>query len=158
MPTVSLRDITSATVHRVCRLKVRPDQEQFVATNAVSLAEALFVPEAWYRAVYLDELIVGFVMLWDDTLSKTPAAKPEICLWRLMIAAEHQGKGIGKRVIEEVVRYVLSRKSITRFYSSYVPGKTGPELFYLSLGFAPTGALDEDGEVIIEYPLATGAA
>lgn len=75
-----------------------------------------------------------------------------------MIAAEHQGRGIGKRVIEEVVRYVQSRNGITRFYTSYVPGEAGPEFFYLSLGFAPTGALDEDGEVIIEYPFTIGMA
>ncbi len=78
MPTVTLREITSDTVHKVCLLKVRPDQEQFVASNAFSLAEALFAPEAWYRAVYKDELTVGFVMLWDDTLSKSPPVKPEV--------------------------------------------------------------------------------
>jgi diamine N-acetyltransferase len=158
MSTVTLREITSDTVHKICRLKVRSGQEQFVASNAVSLAEALFAPEAWFRAVYRDELIVGFVMLWDDTLSKSPPANPEVCLWRLMIGAEHQGQGIGKRVIEEVVRHVQSRPGITRFYSSYVPGDLGPEKFYISLGFIPTGAVDEDGEVIIEYPLRTSAA
>jgi diamine N-acetyltransferase len=158
MQTVALREITSATVHKVCRLKVRLDQEQFVATNAVSLAEALFAPEAWYRAVYFDETIVGFVMLWDDTLNPFPLAKPEICLWRLMIGADWQGRGVGKKVISEVVKYVQSRPGIARFYSSYVPGEAGPESFYLSLGFVLTGAVDEDGEVIIEYPLRNGAA
>lgn len=158
MPTISLREITSATVRAVCRLKVRPEQEQFVAENAISLAEALFAPEAWYRAVYNDEVLVGFVMLWDDTLSKRPPASPEVCLWRLMIGTDHQGQGFGKRVIEEVVRYVRSRPGIVRFYSSYVPGSLGPERFYRGLGFLPTGAVDEDGEIVIEYPLGAGAA
>jgi diamine N-acetyltransferase len=158
MPTVSLREITSDTVNQVCRLEVRPEQAPFVAPNAVSLAEALFAPEAWYRAIYLDDLIVGFVMLWDDTLGNSPPAKPEICLLRLMVAADHQGQGVGKRAIAQVVRYVQSRPGINRFYSSYVVGEAGPELFYRSLGFAPTGAVDDDGEAIIEYPLATGAA
>ncbi len=153
MPVVSLREITSATVHAVCRLKVRPEQEHFVAANVVSLAEALFAAEAWYRAVYKDDVLVGFVMLWDDTLSKSPPARPEVCLWRLMLGADHQGQGIGKRVVEELVRYVRSRPGITRFYSSYVPAEHGPGRFYASLGFTPTGAVDEDGEVIIEYAL-----
>ena len=158
MSTVSLREITSATVHKVCRLKVRPEQEQLVAANSISLAEALFAPQAWYRAVYNGEILVGFVMLWDDTLSMSPPANPEVCLWRLMISADHQGQGVGKRVIEEVVRYVRSRPGIVRFYSSYVPGDLGPGRFYLGLGFIPTGAVDEDGEIVIEYPLRTGAA
>ena len=158
MPTVSLREITSSTVRKVCRLKVSPDQEQFVAANAFSLAEALFAPEAWYRAVYADEIIAGFVMLWDDTLSKTPPAMPEICLWRLMLGAEYQRQGIGKQVLAEVIRYVQGRPGITRFYTSYVPGERGPEKFYRSLGFVPTGAVDEDGEIVIVYPLHSSAA
>ena len=158
MPTVSLREITSSTVRKVCRLKVSPDQEQFVAANAFSLAEALFAPEAWYRAVYADEIIAGFVMLWDDTLSKTPPAMPEICLCRLMLGAEYQRQGIGKQVLAEVIRYVQGRPGITRFYTSYVPGERGPEKFYRSLGFVPTGAVDEDGEIVIVYPLHSSAA
>jgi diamine N-acetyltransferase len=156
--TVSLREITSGTVHEICRLKVLPDQQQFVAANAVSLAEALFAPEAWYRAVYLDETIVGFVMLWDDTLSRSLPARPEVCLWRLMVGADHQGQGIGKRVVEQIVRHVRSRPGVTRFYTSYVPGELGPGNFYLSLGFVPTGAVDADGEIIVEYPLHTRSA
>ena len=153
MPTVSLREITSSTVRKVCRLKVSPDQEQFVAANAFSLAEALFAPEAWYRAIYADEIMVGFVMLWDDTLSETPPIKPEIYLWRLMLDAAYQGQGIGKQVLAGVIRYVHGRPGITRFYTSYVPGERGPEKFYRSLGFVPTGAVDEDGEIVIEYPI-----
>jgi diamine N-acetyltransferase len=153
MQGVVLREITGSTVHEVLRLKVRPAQEPFVATNAVSLAEALFAPEAWYRAICADEKIVGFVMLWDDTLGPTPPAKPEICLWRLMIAAPYQGQGIGKQALAAVIRHVQGRPGIARFYSSFVPGELGPEKFYLAAGFCPTGAVDEDGEVIIEYPL-----
>jgi diamine N-acetyltransferase len=158
MRTVTLRPITSNTVHAVCRLKVLREQEQFVATNAVSLAEALFSPEAWYRAIYVDEEIVGFVMLWDETLSPTPAAKPEICLWRFMVAAQHQGQGVGKQALAEIIRHVYSRPGIARFYSSFVTGELGPEKFYLATGFSPTGDVDEDGDVIIEYPLRSGAA
>ena len=158
MPTVSLREITSSTVRKVCRLKVSPDQEQFVAANAFSLAEALFAPEAWYRAIYADEIMVGFVMLWDDTLSDAPPAMPEIYLWRLMLDAAYQGQGIGKQVLAEVIRYVHGRPGITRFYTSYVPGERGPEKFYRSLGFVPTGAVDEDGEIVIVYPLHSSAA
>jgi diamine N-acetyltransferase len=153
MPHISLREITSATVGKVCRLAVLPEQEKFVASNAYSLAEALFAEQAWYRGVYADDVLVGFVMLWDDTLGSTPAPRPEVCLWRLMIDARHQGRGYGAATIALVVQHVRSRPGICRFYSSFVPAEREPEKFYLSLGFEPTGDLDEDGEVIIEYPL-----
>ena len=48
---VTLREITADTVRSVTKLAVREDQMRFVASNAVSLAQALFTPEAWYRAI-----------------------------------------------------------------------------------------------------------
>ncbi len=61
---VYLREITAETVRQITGLAVRSDQQRFVASNAISLAEALFAEEAWYRAIYLDDEPVGFVMLY----------------------------------------------------------------------------------------------
>lgn len=149
---VTLREITSDTVRAVIRLTVRPDQQPFVASNAVSLAEALFSEEAWYRAVHADEELVGFVMLSDETLRPQPPAEPSIGLWRLMIDACHQGRGIGKEVIRQVLEYARSRPGVGSLYTSYVPGANGPEQFYLRLGFEPNGEIDE-GEIVVRYPL-----
>ena len=49
---VTLNEITAATVRDVIKLAVAPDQQQFVAPNGTSLAEALFSKEAGYRAVH----------------------------------------------------------------------------------------------------------
>jgi diamine N-acetyltransferase len=40
---------------------------------------------------------------------------------------------------------------------SYVPEEGGPEQLYSSLGFQPTGEVDE-GEVVMELPLNASAA
>ena len=93
---VSLRPITAQSVRSVCSLTVAKDQEGFVAPNAVSLAQALFSPNAWYRAIYLAEQPVGFVMLEDESLLPTRAELPKVRLWRFMIDARFQGQGIGK--------------------------------------------------------------
>ena len=89
-PEVSLREITADTVREVCRLRVAPGQEGFVAPVAESIAEAYFSPLAWFRAVYAGDTPVGFVMLEDD------AASRQYFLWRLLIDARHQGKGYGR--------------------------------------------------------------
>ena len=74
-PEVTLQAITADTVRAVCRLSVAETQQGFVASNAVSLAQALFEPAAWYRAVCADGALVGFVMLHDESLlSPMPAA------------------------------------------------------------------------------------
>jgi diamine N-acetyltransferase len=149
---VTLREITSETVISVVRLAVGPDQQGFVAPNATSLAQALFSDEAWYRAVYADDELVGFVMLSDETLKADPPAEPNIGLWRLMIDHRHQRRGIGREVMRLVLDHVRSRPGVHHFYTSYVDEPGGPGPFYLGLGFAPNGEID-DGEVVLLYPL-----
>jgi diamine N-acetyltransferase len=47
---VSLQQITAETVRSITQLSAAESQKGFVAANAVSLAQALFSPKAWYHA------------------------------------------------------------------------------------------------------------
>ena len=100
---VSLREITRDTVRTICRLEVAPEQRRFVASTAVSIAEAHFSPEAWFRAIYSGEQPVGFVML-----SVRPE-KPEYAFWRFLIGSDHQAKGYGSAAIRLLTDPVRSR-------------------------------------------------
>ena len=150
---VSLREITASTVRAITDLTVAPAQRGFVASNAVSLAEALFNTEAWYRAIYLADEPVGFVMLYDETLREPPPEIPQIALWRFMIDARYQRRGIGKAALEQVVAHVRAKRAVTLLTVSYVPGPGCPEPFYLACGFRHTGQVD-GGEIVLELPLA----
>ncbi|WP_437817618.1 hypothetical protein [Sorangium sp. So ce1078] len=77
-PPVSLREITRDTLDAILELSVAESQKGFVATNAVSLAQAHFAPEAWYRAIYYGDEPAGFVMLEDQSMISPPPEKPEI--------------------------------------------------------------------------------
>jgi diamine N-acetyltransferase len=149
---VSLREISAATVRAVTALSVTEYQKRFVASNAVSLAEALFAPEAWYRAIHHGEELVGFVMLWDETLLVPAPENPKIGVWRLMVDAKHQHKGIGRAAMLLVIDHVRSRERVHKLSISYVPGPGSPEPLYSSLGFRPTGEIDE-GEVVMALAL-----
>ncbi|MBS3985849.1 MAG: hypothetical protein KGZ66_09675 [Selenomonadales bacterium] len=46
---LSLREIDADSVRAICRLTVDKSQEDFVAPNAVSIAQAYFCQEAWFR-------------------------------------------------------------------------------------------------------------
>lgn len=143
---VTLREITQDTLRSILRLKVKPEQEQFVANNAVSVAQAHFEPKAWFRAIYADETPVGFVMLYDD-----PDA-PEYYLWRFMIDARYQHFGFGRRALEQLIAHVRARPNATELKLSYVPAEGGPEPFYAGLGFVNTGEVD-DGENVMKLTL-----
>ena len=140
---VSLREVTSDTFRQIIDLKVRPDQEQFVAPNVGSIAEAYFEPKAWFRAIYADEMPVGFVMLYDDE------AKPEYFLWRFMIDARYQRHGFGRQALLLVIDHVRTRPGAREFGLSYIPAEGGPEEFYSSLGFVNTGKMIGDEKVMV---------
>ena len=151
---ISLREITAETVRQITNLTVRPDQQQFVASNAVSLAQALFSEEAWYRAIYVGESAAGFVMLYDESLRATAPPTPEVALWRFMIDARFQGRGTGAAALQQVISHVRAKALFASLVTSYVPGPGCPETFYLRAGFLHTGKLD-GREVVLELPLGT---
>lgn len=152
VPTVTLREITSDTVIPVVRLAVAESQKGFVAPNAVSLAQALFAPEAWYRAIYCGQELAGFVMLADESLRTPPPQRPGIGVWRFMVDAGFQGRGIGRAAMQLVIEHARSRGLFDVLELSYAPGPGCPEPFYVALGFRHTGRMDE-GEVVLELPL-----
>lgn len=143
---VTLREITAETVRAICLLSVRDDQTQFVAPNAVSMAQAHFSEQAWFRAVYADETPVGFVMLAED------AQKPEYYLWRFMIDARYQGLRFGCRAMELVIERVRTLPGSVELLTSVVQADGGPQPFYEGLGFQLTGAYEE-GEAVLRLPL-----
>jgi diamine N-acetyltransferase len=149
---VSLRQITAETVREITNLSVSPDQQRFVASNAVSLAQALFSPEAWYRAIYADESPAGFVMLYDESLRAPPPSSPEIALWRFMIDSQFQRRGIGAAALAQIIAHVRSKALFSSLLVSYVPAPGCAEEFYLRAGFRHTGKVDQ-GEVVLELAL-----
>lgn len=143
---VTLREITADTVRTICNLSVREDQKQFVASNAVSIAQAYFSEYAWFRAIYADDTPVGFVMLEDQP------EKPEYFLWRFMIDARYQGMGFGRRALEMLIEHVRTRPNATELLTSFHEGDGSPQGFYEKLGFRLTGDWEE-GEALMRLPL-----
>ncbi|MFN8466100.1 MAG: GNAT family N-acetyltransferase [Caldilineaceae bacterium] len=139
---VSLRPVTAENVYDVMRLRVTKEQEQFVADNARSLAEAAYNQYAWPRAIYADETPVGFLMLYDDPHT------PEYFLWRLMVDHRYQRMGFARRALEQVVDYVAGRPNATTLGVSYVPGEGSPQPFYAALGFSETGEVADEEQVM----------
>ena len=148
--TIHLREVTRDTVSAVCKLDAGDDHKQ-VAPNAVSIAQAHFQGEAWFRAVYDDDRLVGFVMLYDPTLVEQ-ADEPDFFLWRLMIDKSHQGKGHGRAAVEALVDHVRTRPGAQRLLVSHVKGVDRLGCFYRSIGFRYTGA-EDGGELVMERTL-----
>ena len=152
---VSLRPVTSDNRDAVQALTLAEHQKKFIATNARTLDQAANAPEAWLRAIYANDSLVGLVLLHDEHLRTPPQEKGYYFLWRVMIDVAHQRKGYGRQTVDLVLDYVSTRPHASRLLSSYLPGEGGPEQFYKKYGFTPTGnMIEEDIEIEFEMPKA----
>jgi diamine N-acetyltransferase len=154
---VSLREISKQDVRAVCMLDVGPNQAHLVAPNAVSIAQAHFHPQAWFRAIYADETPIGFAMLEDWTQVATQTPEPfhdtkSVMLWRFMIDHRYQKMGFGEQALRLIIAHARTRPNVSSMLLSFVPKENNPAPFYQRFGFVRTGEEDE-GELIMRLIL-----
>jgi len=142
---IELREITNESVRAICSLEVADEQREFVAPNALSIAEAHFAPNHWMRAIYADQQPAGFVLTHEDPGEGT------FYLWRFMVAEQYQRLGVGHRAMELLVERWRGLGA-TRATLSVVPTNPGAISFYESLGFRRTGE-EHGGEVVMRLEL-----
>jgi diamine N-acetyltransferase len=152
-PDVTLQEITASTVRAVAELSVTAEQRGYVANNAVSIAQAHFSSEAWFRSIHAGPELVGFAMLRDGTLAPDASRPASLYLWRFMIDQRFQRRGYGREALTLLVERARTRPGITCLDTSYVVGPHGPKDFYISFGFQHTGEITPKGEVCLRYDL-----
>lgn len=144
---ITLRPVTSREFPAMVRLKVTPAQEEFVAPNLYSIAEA-YVEATWTPlAIYAGEEPVGFAMYGHD---------PETDRWwiiRFMIDVGQQGRGYGRAALRALIARMAERHGCRQIFLGYVPGNAVAERLYAQAGFLPTGEI-EDGEIVARLDLA----
>jgi diamine N-acetyltransferase len=132
---ISLRPITSKTVRALCDLSVAETQKKLVTPNAISIAEASFYKNAWFRAIYADEAPVGFIMLYQIP------ERGKYYLWRFMIDAKFQRRGYGRRVLEMIIKNIKKNPKAKAITLSLVRIDGSAEAFYRKFGFKFTGEI-----------------
>ena len=147
---ITLREITRQNVKAVIELSdtLNKEQNELVAPNAVSLAQAYaYLDIAWPRAVYLDEIPIGFVMLNKDCKYHDSDTVNGAYLWRMMISTDYQRKGYGQEVIKLLLEMLRSEgKKYFKVTSMLTEGS--PKEFYEKQGFVNTGQMQGDELVL----------
>ena len=146
--TVELREITQDTLRAIFELSVAPEQEEYVAPNARSIAEAHFEPHAWFRGVYADDAPIGFVMAYRDPPQR-------FWIWRFMIDAAHQGKGYGREALELLLDEAR-KDGVEEVKLSFHSGEHSPREFYARAGFEETGEV-EHNEIVMALAIGSRA-
>lgn len=140
-PEISLREVTPQNYETIITMQVREDQKNFVAPNVHSLAEARVFPNRYPLAIYANETPVGFLMYayWEE--------RQQHWIFRLIIAAEHQGQGYGRAAMRLLVERMRAIPGCQQIYISYEPENEAAKGLYASLGFCVTGEFVSGEEV-----------
>lgn len=144
--TVTFRPISRDNFMDVVRLSVHKSQRGFVASNVYSIAESTVEPTCVPQAVYAGEELVGFTMHgYEESADRW-------WILRMMIGAEHQGKGYGKAAMRKLIREMMNEHRMETILISYDLGNVAAAGLYRSLGFRETGEIDH-GEIVAELRL-----
>ncbi|KAK3830661.1 MAG: GCN5-related N-acetyltransferase [Linnemannia gamsii] len=148
--TVTLREINKENWCAVTELSVAESQSAILTSNLKSLCESHYAEDAWVRAVYADETLVGFMMLsiWP--------VEDWYAIWRFMIDQKFQSLGFGRKAILLAINHITTHypeaKQIRLMTAGPegkkdVEAKDSPYKFYAGLGWKDISGYDEDGEV-----------
>ena len=138
----SVRGVDADNLEAVLKLRVAAGQTRMVATAERSLAQVAYAPAGRAVAMFDGDEAVGMMLLYDARMDKTKPA-PHLYVWRLLIDARHQRRGLGRQtmqwVLEEARRMGIAQVGLSHAQD---PGHAGP--FYEKLGFVYTGEDDDD--------------
>jgi diamine N-acetyltransferase len=154
---VTLREITPENIRAVLGLSVAPEQRSvYPRSNGYSIAEGHYPADddpVWMRVIYANETPVGFLMT-----SEAPD-RGEYFVWRLMVDAEHQGKGYGSRAMKSLIERIKASGNARRLLTSHLKGQGDAGGFYQKLGFVYTGEVIDGIDYVMEIAfLSEGSA
>lgn len=138
-----IREVTANNWRSVAALQVTRGQQQFIESNAFSLAESLFEGNGTSVGLYDGETLVGYAMYgWYS------AKDDSVWLDRFMIDYHFQGNGYAKRFLHLLIQYLQQKFQCRKIYLSLHPDNTLAMKLYESFGFHLTGDIDDEGPVV----------
>lgn len=112
-------------------LQVHECQQDFVASNAQSLAEAAFEDGLYTLGIYHGDKMIGFVLYdYDESL-------PGWSMSRFMIGKQYQGIGYGKQAALAFLDYFRKHHSADKIYISVSLDNAAARKMYSDIGFEP---------------------
>jgi diamine N-acetyltransferase len=142
---VVLEPIDRGNFRRLFNMQLRNEQITFVTPPRWTLARCyvkLFGDnfEHLPHLIRADDEIVGYA-----TTACDPNSAEDYWIDDIMIAAKYQGKGYGRAAMVEVLKMIVARYPNCRAVQlTCFRANTNAAALYTSMGFEPTGGVDEE--------------
>ena len=135
LKVITLQTVTKDNFWDCIDLSVYPEQENFITSNSISIAQSKIQPEYTPLAIYNDETMVGFIMYCLD------ADDDEYWIYRLMIDQHYQGKGFATEALHQVIEIIKDDKTRNQIFLG-VPLESEPAVhLYEQAGFKFNGQI-----------------
>lgn len=142
---IRLMEVNQGNWEKCIQLKPKREQKTFIASNLYSIAESKFLPDFMIRAIYDDEIVVGFAMYGKDP------DDGNYWIYRLMIDERFQGCGYGKEALLLIIQDIKSMPDRTDvILLGCNPDNDGARVFFSKAGFKEVG-LAPWGEMLAKY-------
>ena len=125
---------------------------QSLDTVAAKMRRTAESPDAFTLGACLDGVLVGMVGFYRDAWGEKVRHKGHV--WGMYVASEHQGGGIGRALMRELLERAARIPGVTQVHLAVVTRNDAARGLYASLGFETYGvepnALIVDGERLDE--------
>lgn len=137
MADLRLEELSASNIVAANSLTLRRGQEAFVTPPSYAIADAYVNPTTTWANVVVDgDTVVGFVRANFDPDHQQEEFR--CCVWRINVAADQQGLGVGRFAIMGAADEAR-RRGFERLTVLWEPGDEGPGEFFLRLGFEVIG-------------------
>ncbi|GIP19946.1 N-acetyltransferase [Paenibacillus sp. J22TS3] len=140
---VLLKDIDETNWQECIFLTTDPEEnhylvEKYVASNAVSIAQSK-IEKGWVtKAIYSENIMVGFTMYGYSEQDNCF----ELC--RIMIDHKFQHQGYGRKALSLIIKEMSKNKECSEIYVSFDPENHAAQKLYEEFGFKNTGKIVEE--------------
>ncbi len=144
--TLRIKPVAREDVRPLIALETADDQDGFVSSNAVSLAEMHYEAGAHAFALMAEDRHVGLALVIDrrkdDDLDE--GEDPNVVyFWRLLIDRNEQRKGYGSAAVDLIIDWARDI-GVPRMLIQAVPENTVALELYENKGFVRTGRIVMD--------------
>lgn len=156
---IRLKKVNDENFIDLMALDVAEQQQDFVASNTVSMAQAYatFASGRFVQCfgIYDGDTAVGFAMIGhrsEEYEGMAEVYRHSYYLWRFMIDKRYQGKGYGKESLQLALDFIRSAPCRKADYAwlCYAPENKVAKSLYASFGFeeVPEAYDPEDDEIL----------
>ena len=147
---ITIEPICEDNFYEVITQTVFPEQEQFLVSNAVSLAECYLYREnndIFPYAILHQTKVIGFVVLYEELEENDEYS---MTIWRLMLDKSEQHKGYGKQAVHVIEDMISETNRYSMIFTNYHVNNQVSKQLFQQLGYQFDRYNDAGEEVVVK--------